>query len=146
MPKQAVPGAVGQGTESEQGEEMEQNPNTEGIPVGFLVKSLLFSYILTAVLLAILAFLLYKLGLDEKTVSVAIIAIYVAGTLFGGFVTGKKMRNRRFLWGLLMGTLYFLVLALVSLAVGKGNIQMGTSFFTTLALCAGGGMLGGMVS
>ncbi len=97
-------------------------------------------------LLAVLAFLLYKLGLGEKTVSAAIIAIYVAGTFFGGFVTGKRMGNRRFLWGLLMGTVYFLVLAVVSLAVGKGNIQMGTSFFTTMALCAGGGMLGGMVS
>ncbi len=125
---------------------MDQNPKTDGIPVGFLVKSLLFSYILTAVLLAVLAFLLYKLGLGEKTVSAAIIAIYVAGTFFGGFVTGKRMGNRRFLWGLLMGTVYFLVLAVVSLAVGKGNIQMGTSFFTTMALCAGGGMLGGMVS
>lgn len=125
---------------------MDQNPKTDGIPVGFLVKSLLFSYILTAVLLAVLAFLLYKLGLGEKTVSAAIIAIYVAGTFFGGFVTGKRMGNRRFLWGLLMGTVYFLVLAVVSLAVGKGNIQMGNSFFTTMALCAGGGMLGGMVS
>lgn len=125
---------------------MEQNPKAEGIPVGVLVKSLLFSYILTAALLAVLAFALYKLGLDEKTVSIAIIAIYVAGTFFGGFVMGKKMGSRRFLWGLLMGTVYFLVLAVVSLCVGKGNIEMGSSFFTTLALCAGGGMLGGMVS
>lgn len=125
---------------------MEQNPKTEGIPVGFLVKSLLFSYILTAALLALLAFALYKLGLSEKTVSIAITVIYVAGTFFGGFVMGKKMGSRKFLWGLLMGTVYFLVLAVVSLCAGKGNIQMGTSFFTTLALCAGGGMLGGMVS
>lgn len=125
---------------------MEQNPKTEGIPVGFVVKSLLFSYILTAILLALLAFLLYKLGLDERKVSIAIIAIYVIGTFFGGFVMGKKMGSRKFLWGLLMGTVYFLVLAVVSLCVGKGNIQMGSSFFTTLALCAGGGMLGGMVS
>lgn len=125
---------------------MEQNPKTEGIPVGFLVKSLLFSYILTAALLALLAFLLYKLGLNEKTVSIAITAIYVVGTFLGGFVMGKKMGSRKFLWGLLMGTMYFLILAVVSLCVGKGNIQMGSSFFTTLALCAGGGMLGGMVS
>lgn len=124
---------------------MEQNPRTEGIPVGFLVKSLLFSYILTALLLAVLSFALYKLGLDEKTVSIAIIAIYVAGTFFGGFVTGKRMGSRKFLWGLLMGTLYFLVLAVVSLCVGKGSIELGSSFFTTLMLCAGGGMLGGML-
>lgn len=112
----------------------------------FLLKTLLFSYILTAVLLALLAFLLYKLGLNEKVVSIAIIVIYVAATLFAGFVAGKKMGNRRFFWGLLMGAAYFLVLAAVSFCVGKGGISIGNSFFTTLILCAGGGMLGGMLS
>ena len=117
-----------------------------GMPAAFLLKSLLFSYILTVLMLGVLAFLLYQFGLSEKTVSIAIIAIYVAATLFGGFITGKKMQSRRFLWGLLMGGIYFIILALVSLIVGKGNIQFGNSFFTTLVLCAGGGMLGGMLS
>ena len=40
----------------------------------------------------------------------------------------------------------FNVLAVVSLAVGHGHIQLGNSFLTTLVLCAGGGMLGGMLS
>ena len=127
-------------------ERTDRIPKAEEIPVGFLLKTLLFSYILTAVLLALLAFLLYKLGLNEKIVSIAIIVIYVAATFFGGFVTGKRMGNRRFFWGLLMGAAYFLVLAAVSFCVGKGGIQIGNSFFTTLVLCAGGGMLGGMLS
>jgi len=127
-------------------ENREQNADMEGIPVGFLLKCLLFSYILTGVMLVILAFLLYKLGLSEKTVSIAIIVIYVASTLFGGFITGRRMQNRRFLWGLLMGSAYFLILTAVSLCVGKGNVQLGNSFLTTLVLCAGGGMLGGMLS
>ena len=123
-----------------------QTSKMEGIPVAFFLKSLLFSYILTGVLLAILAFLLYKLGLGEKVVSAAIIVIYVVATLFGGFVTGKRMGSRKFFWGLLMGSAYFLILAAVSLCVGKGGMEVGTSFFTTLVLCAGGGMLGGMLS
>lgn len=127
-------------------ERMERSSNREGIPVAFLLKSLLFSYILTGVLLAVLTFLLYKMGLSEKTVSIAIIVIYVVATFFGGFVTGKRMGSRKFLWGLVMGGAYFLILTVVSLCVGKGNIQIGNSFFTTFALCAGGGMLGGMLS
>lgn len=123
-----------------------KNAGTERIPFGFLLKSLLFSYILTALLLAVLAFLLYKLSLGEKAVSIAIIVIYVAATFFGGFVAGKKIGSRKFLWGLFMGGVYFLVLAAVSLCVGKGGLQLGNSFFTTLVLCAGGGMLGGMLS
>lgn len=125
---------------------MEQKANAGEFPVFFLLKTLLFSYILTGVLLAVLALLLYKMGLGEKTVSVSIIVIYVAATLFGGFVAGKKLKNRRFLWGLLMGTAYFIVLAAVSLVAGPRGVQMGNSFFTTLVLCAGGGMLGGMLS
>lgn len=124
----------------------EQDKRTEGIPVGFLLKSLLFSYILTAVSLAVLAFLLYKLNLSEKVVSIAVIVIYVGATFFAGFVTGKRMESRKFLWGLSMGAAYFLILAAVSLCVGKGDIEVGNSFATTLVLCAGGGMLGGMLS
>ncbi len=127
-------------------EQEERISDMEGIPVWFLLKSLLFSYIFTGVMLVILAFLLYKLGLSEKIVSIAIIVIYVAATLFAGFVTGKKMQNRRFLWGLFMGGAYFAVLAAVSFCMGEDGIQVGNSLLTTLVLCAGGGMLGGMLS
>ena len=45
-----------------------------------------------------------------------------------------------------MGGLYFLVLLAVSLMV-NGNVgDLGNSFLTTMVLCAGGGMLGGMLS
>lgn len=125
---------------------MEQKSNTEEFPIFFLLKTLLFSYILTGVLLAILAVLLYKFRLGEKAVTLAIIVIYVIGTFFGGFMAGRRLKNRKFLWGLLLGTAYFVVLALVSLAAGGGRIQLGNSFLTTFVLCAGGGMLGGMLS
>jgi len=125
---------------------MEQNSNRAEIPVFFFLKTLLFSYILTGGLLALLAFLLYKLGLGERIVSIAIIVIYVAATFFAGFMAGKRMKSRKFLWGLALGSAYFLVLAAVSLAMGKSVGELGTSVLTTLALCAGGGMLGGMLS
>ena len=124
----------------------ERASDMEGIPVWFLLKSLLFSYILTGVMLVLLAFLLYKFGLSEKVVSIAIIVIYVAATVFAGFVTGKRMNSIRFLWGLFMGSAYFLVLTAVSFCMGEGGIQVGNSLLTTMVLCAGGGMLGGMLS
>ncbi len=119
---------------------------TGEIPVLFLLKSLLFSYILTGGLLLLLALLLYKAGLSQKVVSACIIVIYVLATFFAGFMSGKKLGSRKFLWGALMGAAYFLVLVLISLAV---NHQLGiltNSFLTTLVLCSGGGMLGGMLS
>ncbi len=120
---------------------------TAGIDKGlFILKTLLFSYILTGGFLLLLALLLYKFSLSEKIVSVCIIGIYIIASLFSGFVTGKKMGNRKFLWGLLMGGLYFLVLVAVSLAVNHSLKDVAANFFTVLALCACSGMLGGMVS
>lgn len=125
---------------------MQQEEKWKQLPVLFLMKNLLFSYILTGVLLALLSFVLYKAGLGEKVVSIAIIAIYVAATFFAGFLAGKKMGSRKFLWGALEGGAYFLVLVLISLAAGQDGFAAGNTFLTTLVLCAGGGMLGGMLS
>ncbi len=125
---------------------MEQTTDRGDIPILFLLKTLLFSYILTGALLALLAFLLYKVGLTESIVSIVIIAIYVAATFFAGFVAGKRLKNRKFLWGLLMGSAYFLVLLGISMVLGEPAGQLGDSVATTLVLCAAGGMLGGMLS
>lgn len=125
---------------------MERGVREQKVPVFFLLKSLLFSYILTAALLLLLAVLLYKLSLSEQIVSIAIIAIYVIATFFAGYITGKKMQNRKFIWGLLMGVVYFFVLLAVSFIINRSAGEIGNSFFTTLVLCAGGGMLGGMLS
>lgn len=124
---------------------MDRVSTEKKIPVIFLLKCLLFSYILTAALLLLLALLLFKFGLTEKIVSIAIIAIYVGATFFAGFVTGKKMQSRKFLWGLLMGSAYFLVLILISLTVNHSIGEFTDSFLTTMVLCAAGGMLGGML-
>ena len=124
---------------------MGQTMKNGRIPVVFLLKGLFFAYALTGVLLALLSFLLYKFGLGEKTVAIAIIVIYVAATFFAGFLAGKKMKSRKFLWGLAEGAAYFIVLALISFLAGDRTAVFGNTFFATLALCAGGGMLGGML-
>lgn len=116
------------------------------LPILFFMKTLIFSYVLTGVFLALLSFMLYKFHLGEKVVTIAIILIYVAATFFAGFVTGRKMGSRKFFWGAVEGAAYFLVLVLISLVAGQEGFRSGNSFVTTLILCAGGGMLGGMLS
>lgn len=112
----------------------------------FLLKCLLLSYLLTTGLLLLLALMLYRFQLSEKIVSVSIIAIYIIVTFLAGFITGKREGSRKFLWGLFMGAMYFIVLLLISLAVNRGVEQTSMNFLTVLMLCAGSGMLGGMVS
>ena len=112
----------------------------------FLLKCLLLSYVLTGACLMLLALLLYKLRLSEQIVSIAIIVIYVAAVFLAGFLAGKRMKSRKFLWGLMLGLAYFAVMVLVSLAVNHSLKGLDTHFFTTLVICGAGGMLGGMLS
>lgn len=112
----------------------------------FYLKCLLLSYVLTIGLLLFLALLLYRFGLEENTVSVAIILIYIVATLFAGFVAGKKMKSRKFMWGLLAGVLYFSVLLLVSFILNCGAAGISGNLITVFLLCGGSGMLGGMLS
>lgn len=112
----------------------------------FTLKCLLFSYILTGGLLLLLAFLLYKLHLSEKVVNVCMILIYIATSFFAGFITGKRKGRRKFFWGALMGGLYFAVLFLMSVVINRSFPQLSSDFTTTMLLCLGGGMLGGMLS
>ena len=112
----------------------------------FILKNLLISYLLTTMLLLLVALFLYRFQLSEKTVSLCITGIYILVTFLSGFLAGKREGTRKFLWGLLMGILYFLILTLVSLAVNQGLSGLTGNFFTVLILCGGSGMLGGMLS
>lgn len=111
-----------------------------------LLMSLLLAYILTFLLLWFLALLLYKAGLQEKAARAAITVIYALSSLVAGIIAGKKLQNRRFFWGFLEGMAYFGVLAALSFLFGEPETGGIRSFFTTLFLCCGGGMLGGMLS
>lgn len=112
----------------------------------FMLKCLLFSYVLTAGLLLLLALLLYRFSLQEKIVNISIILVYIAVTFLAGLLVGKRAGSKRFLWGLLMGVLYFAVLAMVSLIVNRSIQEIASNFITVFLLCGGSGMLGGMVS
>lgn len=111
-----------------------------------MLKSLLSAYIITGVLLLFLALLLCKFQLSEPKVNIGIIIVYVLSSFLGGFLEGKMMKTRKFLWGAAAGLLYFAILALISLAVNQGFGGGSSHFVTTLILCAAGGTLGGMVS
>lgn len=123
----------------------EKDVRTGRIPV-VLGKCLLAAYLLTGGALLLLALLLYRFQLSGQAVNIGIVVIYTAAAFLAGFFAGKGTGERRFLWGLLAGTLYFVLLALLTLLVNHGFKDLGNHFFTTLMICAGSGMLGGMLS
>lgn len=111
-----------------------------------MLKALIISFVVTALLLLLLALLLYKLELKEGMVTAGIAAIYIISCFVGGFSAGKSIRERKFLWGLCVGACYFLMLLGVSAILSPGAMTGGDYIVTTVLLCVGGGMLGGMLS
>ena len=114
--------------------------------VMWVLKALLASYIVTGILLLLLTMALYKMELNEKMVSAAIVAIYVMATLIGGILIGKMAKVKRFIWGVGLGIAYFALLLLITLGVYHTLNGDGANLVTTFILCAGGGMVGGMIS
>ena len=111
-----------------------------------VVEGLIIAYAVTGVLLAALAFTVFRFHLSEALTDVAIVAIYVIVTFIGAFITGKKVKERKFLWGLLLGTLYILIISLVAILIGQVFHVTSAANITTAVLCVGGGLLGGMIS
>ena len=118
----------------------------KNIKVIWWIKSLLASYIVTGILLLVLTFFMYKFELNEKIVSAAIVGIYVVSTLIGGMIIGKLTKSKRYLWGMVLGIIYFVLLLLITLGVYITLNGDSVSIVTSLILCAGGGMTGGRIS
>lgn len=110
-----------------------------------ILKGLVLSGLTTTVILLILAFVLLKLEPDANVAQIGILCTYVLSCFMGGMYCGRKMERRKYLWGLLLGTGYFLLLFAVS---GMGDRAVTSSLTQGIAaffLCAGGGMFGGML-
>ena len=108
--------------------------------------SLFAGYVSTFLGIVILAFLLLMFQLSESMVDIGIIIIYVLACLLTGFVIGKRTKNRKFLWGMLSGVIYFCVLLVISLLSRQTMENVGSDLITVLFICIGSGTLGGMVS
>jgi len=110
--------------------------------IGIVTKGLIISYAVTGVLLSLLAFLVYRFGLEENITDLSITAIYVIVTFLGAFFVGKKVKERKFLWGFLLGFFYIVIISLVAIALGQAVDVASTANLSTVALCIGGGLLG----
>jgi putative membrane protein (TIGR04086 family) len=124
---------------------MEQTAVKKSKPM-LLMKSLLASYVLTALLLFLLAFLLYKFDLGESKVNLGITVIYILSCFLGGFLVGKGAGSRKFLWGMILGAIYAALLVGVTFLVEHQISGNTSSLVTSLFLCVAGGTLGGMLS
>lgn len=111
-----------------------------------LLKGLLLAGIVTAAVLFLLAFVMLKVQPVAEKMELCILCTYVLACFAGGLYCGHRAGRRKFLWGLLLGILYFVLLFLLS-GMGDRSVQSGLlQSLTAFIVCACGGMLGGMAA
>lgn len=107
-----------------------------------ILKTLLISYVLTAIILFILSFCLYKFNIADWQVTMGIMITYIFANFLGGYIAARKGEKRRLLWGIGFGMVYFLILMLVSLIVNKGVSDNYTVALRAFAVCIVSGATG----
>ena len=115
------------------------------IGIGIL-KVLILNFVVSGLLLVFVAFLSYKLQWNDEKIQIGAYCIYGISNFLSGILIGKVMGNRRFLWGVLEGLLYFVVLLILSLIVSGGTAVFSAYTIAVLVISLVCGMLGGIIS
>lgn len=114
--------------------------------IGAVLKGVLGAYVITGIILLMLAFSMYRFNPTGEILRIGVVFAYLFSSFIGGFLAGRKVKEKRFLWGITSGFLYFAVIFLVSLVLGRDVFgELGTTI-TVFIMCTLGGMLGGMIS
>lgn len=124
--------------------------NEKKNPASVMGITLIVMYVVSGLMLLLLAALLYNFELSEATVKIGVIVIYIVSGFTGGFLIGKQMQDKKYLWGLFAGGIYYVLLFVLSMVVkqvmGEALAFDAVRMLTTFILCAVSGMAGGMIS
>jgi len=111
-----------------------------------MVKALFVSYVLTGIILLILALIMYKAEPPNIFINAGVVFAYIISSFAGGMIVGKKTQEKRFLWGIISGLLYFSIIFAISILMKKDIMSQLGSTVVVFVTCGFGGMLGGMLS
>lgn len=111
-----------------------------------VVKATIAVAIVTVILLLIMAFMLFKFNLSDGFIIVGIYITYVVSCFVGGLIIGKVRGEKKYLWGMIVGLVFFVTLSLISLIVTGELYGSGMKAIGALVACVLGGAVGGMIA
>lgn len=109
-----------------------------------IAKGILVSYIVTIPLFIIFALILSYTDFPDKYISPAVIITTVISILVAGSTAARNVRNRGWLNGSIVGTIYMMILYLVSSAT-FGEFGANRYVITMIVIGALTGAIGGIV-
>ena len=110
------------------------------------VEGLVLAVVLTLLLLAVFAFVMLRAELSAGAENIGLTGICVIACFSGGFFCGKKNNAIGFLWGLAVGSLFYVLILTIRLIGGQNITENLFDSVTAFLYCAASGMLGGMLS
>ena len=116
-----------------------------GKKIWSFLRVLIAAYLVTGLLLLLLALILYKWEVSEALMTGGTIVIYIVSCLFAGILIGKSGRKKAFAWGLLAGATYYLILLCIAILIPQQESASAFTIMMNLGVCAGSGMVGAMV-
>lgn len=116
-------------------------------PLAAMGIALTVSIVMTILLLLLVTVLVYNTNISGTVSGILLVAIYVLAPFSGAFVLGKIVKRKRFLWGLLLAGVYFVVFFVVSrLSAPSESMPVVRDYIEVLLAVLPGGILGGMFS
>lgn len=110
-----------------------------------MLRSAIASWILTAIAAAVLAFMAFLLHFNDGIINAGVVFINILACFFGGFMAGKGIKEKKYLWGLIVGALYFALMLSCSCIFSSESNGSAAAAITSALICLGSGMLGGML-
>ena len=110
-----------------------------------IIKGVVLAFLISIVLICILAAIVYFSDIQDRTVSTLTLAISAVSVAFGAYFLARNISGGGLINGLMLALVYFAVLLIVSLLVNGGVAFTQGNFlrlFAQLAAGALGGVLG----
>ncbi len=113
-------------------------------PLVALLSGLGIGYAITCIIFIAYAILLTYTNITEKNIPIVVLATVVLSVLVAGYDAAKAVEKKGWLWGMLAGLLYAVIMILIGLSVLR-NFGLDGKMFTLLVLSLAGGGLGGII-
>lgn len=123
---------------------MEEKVIVSGSSVKIFFKNLILEFLLSIILLLVLAVLLSNTNLNENIINSAIIFISSFSILLGGFLSSRKMKIKGIIAGILQGICYMLILYIFS-SLMSHNFSLGKESIIMILVGILCGSVGGII-
>ncbi len=120
--------------------------NDTGIASGiiFMLKTVLFSYLVSVVLLFLVSILATFQAFSDQLIAIIANSVTALGVFLCGFMSGRHFASRGLIFGAISGIIYALLLLIIG-NIASGTMSFGAEALTALAIGILCGAVGGIV-